>query len=226
MKLYLDPRSEMSRPILMFFHEHERMADWCAVEVASQQLSKSHPDDDTRDSTGPVLIDGDLVLSQSPAILRYLADRCASTAYPLVKRPRARIDAAMDWVHSDLTRDLCHGLLYPRHLSSYRHEDVQTQAEVEARGYLQAAARLKQLDAHLRGEGFAYLCGDEISIADYTAAGVLGYADASGFSLADWPRVLSWLRLMKSRPSWAPTHFALRGPGSCNRRLDYVARAA
>jgi glutathione S-transferase len=52
----------------------------------------------------PVVLDGDLVLRESHAILRYLATKHrAETAYPSAPEKRVRVEQWMDWVAYDLT---------------------------------------------------------------------------------------------------------------------------
>jgi glutathione S-transferase len=54
----------------------------------------------------PALQEGDWVLPESCAILRYLCNsrRVDDAWYPVRPRDRARIDAALDWHHATLRR--------------------------------------------------------------------------------------------------------------------------
>jgi len=47
-----------------------------------------------------------------------------------------------------------------------------------------------------------YLCGDEITIADYFGACLVSISDLIGCSLAPYPNVQRWLTNMKKLKSW------------------------
>lgn len=54
----------------------------------------------------PVLEDGDFRLTESSAILKYLAEKTGSPAYPKDLQQRARVNERMDWINTQLCRDL------------------------------------------------------------------------------------------------------------------------
>ena len=62
----------------------------------------------------PTLEEGDFRLPESSAILKYLASRFDCPEYPKDLKQRAKVDAAMDWVNTQLYRDFGYGLLYPQ----------------------------------------------------------------------------------------------------------------
>ncbi len=62
----------------------------------------------------PVLEDGDFRLTESSAILKYLADKIDSPAYPKDLRRRARVNEMMDWLNTGFYRDFGYGLIYPQ----------------------------------------------------------------------------------------------------------------
>ena len=69
---------------------------------------------------------------------------------------------------------------------------------------------MKVLDAHLIGSG-DYLCGKQITIADYYAAPFVALAEAVGSDLAGYPNVKRWLGNMKALKSWAKTNEVIDG---------------
>jgi len=66
--------------------------------------------------------------------------------------------------------------------------------EVEFRRY--AAV----LDRHLAGKSF--LVGDRLTIADFSVAHMLMYAEAGRIPLADFPEIVRWFSMIEQRPGW------------------------
>ena len=58
----------------------------------------------------PMLEDGDFRLTESSAILKYLADKVGSAAYPKDLQKRARVNETMDWLNTGFYRDFGYGL--------------------------------------------------------------------------------------------------------------------
>jgi glutathione S-transferase len=80
----------------------------------------------------PPLEDGDLRLTESSAILKYLADKIDSPAYPKDPNLRAKVNEMMDWINANFYRDFGYGLCYPQlfpHLK--RHSDEAQAATLE-----------------------------------------------------------------------------------------------
>jgi glutathione S-transferase len=58
--------------------------------------------------------DGDgFRLTEGSAILRYLAEKVGSPAYPSDLRERARVNGTMDWLNANLHRDMGFNFVYP-----------------------------------------------------------------------------------------------------------------
>ncbi len=96
MKLYCDPISTTSRPVLMFLAEQPALQ----VEVVHVDLMSGGQQDPAYlalnpNGIVPFLVDGDLKLGECAAILKYLATKADSTAYPEDARAQAPVDAAM-----------------------------------------------------------------------------------------------------------------------------------
>ena len=58
--------------------------------------------------------DGDLRLTESSAILKYLADKIGSPAYPKDLKARAKVNEIMDWLNTNFYRDWAYNLCYPQ----------------------------------------------------------------------------------------------------------------
>ena len=82
MKLYMHPVSMTSRPVRLLIAENgldvdEQMVDLMAGEHYQEPFASFNPN-----RLVPVLEDGDLRLTESSAILKYLADKFDLPSYP------------------------------------------------------------------------------------------------------------------------------------------------
>ncbi|WP_246793823.1 glutathione S-transferase family protein [Burkholderia perseverans] len=109
----------------------------------------------------PVIRDGDFVLWESNAILRYLASSHGGEAlYPAAPRERARIDQWLDWQATDLNRSWIYAFMGLGRRSP-AHQDPQAVAASIASWTRQ----MRTLDGRLRETG-AFVAGAQYSIAD------------------------------------------------------------
>ena len=156
------------------------------------------------------------MLTENSAILKYLADKIGSPAYPKDLKQRARVNERMDWTNTQLCSDLVYGLVYPQIFDSHKRRSDEAQAATLEWGKERAQAWLKVLNDHILGTGNAYLCGNTITIADYHAASYVALAEVIGSDLAAYPNVK---RL--ARPHEGAEELAAGVPG--DRRLRRVA---
>jgi len=105
MKLYADPISTTSRPVLLLAAESG--AD---VEVEFIDLFKgAHMQPSyaaiIRTAACPASRTVNFRLNESSAILKYVADKIGSPTYPKDPKKRAKINELMDWFNTGLYRD-------------------------------------------------------------------------------------------------------------------------
>ena len=67
------------------------------------------------------------------------------------------------------------------------------------------------LDQSLLGASNPYLCGAQITIADYFASAFVSLAEAIGSDLSGYPNVRAWLGRMKALPNWGAVNQAIDG---------------
>jgi glutathione S-transferase len=109
----------------------------------------------------PVLEDGDLVVWESQAILRYLAARYGDGGFwARDLAERARIDGWMDWAQTSLQPDFLNGVFW----GYYRTPEAQRDWPTIRRSLERCAAHFRLLDDVLADRPF--LLGDELSLAD------------------------------------------------------------
>ncbi len=70
---------------------------------------------------------------------------------------------------------------------------------------------LSVLDRHLLGSGKKYLCGDDLTIADYFGAGIVSMAEVIHCDLTPYPNLARWYAAMKARPNWAKVNEVFYG---------------
>lgn len=124
----------------------------------------------------PVLVDGDLVLYETAAILMHLADShpAARMAPPLATPERAHFYKWMAWMTNTLQATLIH-YFYPDRLLD--EGNTTGAAQVKAHAEAKVAVLLAQLDAEFERHGGPWLLG-----ANYSAA------DPFAFMLCRWTR--------------------------------------
>jgi glutathione S-transferase len=176
MELYANPILTTARPILLFITEND--LDFVSVNP---------------NGLAPVLVDGDLRLTRTPAILKYLADLIHSPAYPADLHRRARVNERMDWLSANFHRSFGCDPVYPQVFP-------QSRAGIgDPRLGDGACDWLRDLDAGITGE---FLCGEKITIADYLGASYVCAGEALGCCFDAYPNIGRWLANMRRLKSW------------------------
>src|SRR5499427_9742733 len=114
MKLYMHPVSMTSRPVRLFAAENNIVMDEELIDLMSGAHMQSPYSAINPNCLVPMLEDGDLKLTESSAILKYLADKINSPAYPKDLKQRAKVNERMDWINTQMCRDLAYGFIYPQ----------------------------------------------------------------------------------------------------------------
>ena len=180
MKLYYHPISTTSRPIMLFAAESGIPLEMQVVDLFTGEHVRPPYTTLNPNKLIPTLEDGDFVLTENSAILKYLADKLNSPAYPKDLQQRARVNERMDWTNTQLCIDLVYAVVYPQIFDTHKRRSDEAQAATLERGKERAQAWLEVLDKNVLGPGNKYLCGDEITIADYHAASYVALAEVIG----------------------------------------------
>jgi glutathione S-transferase len=208
MKLYYHPVSTTSRPVVLFAAESGIELEYQVVDLFTGAQYKPEFEAINPSHQVPVLEDGDFRLTESSAILKFLADRKGSPAYPSDPRKRARVNERMDWFNTGFYRDFSYGFVYPQIFPFMRRPDDIVQAGTLAYGKDKALGWLKVLDQSLIGPRNGYLCGDAITIADYLGAMMVLGNEVIDCNFAAYPNISRWLRNMKALPNWTKVNEA------------------
>jgi glutathione S-transferase len=205
MKIYVDSVSTTSLPVLMFLAEHDAGAEIVSLSTMKQEHRTLEYVALNPNAAVPTLQEGDFILTESSAILKYLAEKTRSRTYPEELKARAHVNEVMDWFNTCFYREFGYGIVYPLAARSlHGFANPATQADVVERGKANAAARLKVLNDHWLRKG-GLLCGPELTIADYLGSSFIAIGEWVGYNLGDYPNVVRWMDAIKARPSWEQT---------------------
>jgi len=211
MKLYHHPISTTSRTVMLFAAESGIPLEMQVVDLFTGEHMKPPYSSLNPNRLIPTLEDGDFVLTENSAILKYLAEKTGSPAYPKDLKQRARVNERMDWTSTQLCSDLVYGLVYPQIFDSHKRRSDEAQAATLERAKERAQTWLSVLNDHILGTGNKYLCGDAITIADYHAVSYVALAEVIGSDLSAYPNVRAWLGRMKSLKSWSKVWSVIDG---------------
>ncbi len=206
MKLFADPISTTCRPVMLLADEAGIDLEIHFVDLAKGAHLKPEYAAINPSRAVPALQDGDFILTESSAILKYLAERIGSPAYPSDLQTRARINSLMDWFNTGFYRDFGYGYVYTQIFPHYKHQDPAVQKAVIDAARERTRKWLGVLDKDILGPAKKFLLGDSPTIADYFGACILGLADITRCDLSSWPNVQRWLSNMRKLKSWDKVH--------------------
>ena len=103
MKLYMHPVSMTSRPVRLFIAENNIPCEEQVVDLMTGEHMKPPYSTLNPNMLVPMLEDGDLHLTESSAILKYLADKTESPTYPRDLKKRAKMNELMDWFNTNFS---------------------------------------------------------------------------------------------------------------------------
>lgn len=187
------------RSIRALWGLQELGAEFEFVPVNLATGEQRHPDFLHLNPAGklPVLVDGDFVLTESAAIVLYLAEKYPSKKLlPADLNERAQVYRwvmfAVTELEQPLQRITRHTLVYP--------EDKRLPADISlARQEFVAMAAV--LDRHMERRRF--IVGDSISVADCVTAFLVDWANEQQL-INDCPQLRAYLERMYARPTAPP----------------------
>jgi len=134
----------------------------------------------------PTLVDGDLTLWESRAILAYLANKCGSDSiYPKDPKSRALVDRLL---YFDM------GTLYGSY-QKWAYPTAFTNVAPDAKNLEAVHKALGHLEAYIGNHKYA--TGDSITIADHSLASTVETIKYTGVDFSKYPKVRGWLQRCK-----------------------------
>ena len=210
MKLHMHPVSSTSRPVMLLIGVANIPCDQVVVDLMTGEhhgpaFSQLNPS-----KLVPVLEDGDFVLTESSAIMKYLADKTNSPLYPKDLQQRARVNERMDWFNTNFYRDFAYNLIYPQLFPHHKRATDDLQQATLEWGRKGAAVTLSVLDQHILGDR-PFVCGDTMTIADLFGAQFVCLGDVVRQDYGKYPKVKGWLGKMKALPAWKKVNEVAEG---------------
>jgi glutathione S-transferase len=211
MRLYCHPASTTSRIVMMYAAENEPALEFETVDLFTGEHLKPAFAAINPSCLVPVLEDGDFRLTESSAIVKYLADKARSPAYPTELRRRARVNERMDWFNTNFYRDFAYGLVYPQLFPTHRRPTDDVQAGTLEWGKQRSLAWFAILENHLLPREAPFLTGENVTIADYLGAEMVAIGELIRCDFSRYPNVRRWLANVKALPSWPKVHQVFDG---------------
>ena len=220
MKLYMHPVSTASRPVRLFITEKNIPVDEQVIDLMTGEHYKDEYAAINPSRMVPTLVDGDLRMTESSAILKYLAAKIDAPEYPKDLKKRAKVDEAMDWFNTQFYRDFGYGLLYPQIFPQHKRPTDEQHTGTITWGKNKAKAWFSVLDTHYIGSR-QYVAGDQISIADYFGACIVTAGELIGCTYEGYPNVQRWLGTMKQLASWPKINEVMYGFAGSMKGKDF-----
>jgi glutathione S-transferase len=206
MKLYCDPVSTTSRPVLMFVADQALDVEIVKIDLLAGGHTAPAYLDINPNGIVPYLVDGDFAVGECAAILKYLAIRAHATAHPEGLRAQVKVDEAISWFRTRFHDAFCNYACYPA-MGLPHGMTNEFKAALMAYGREQSRRWLTILNDHMLAAG-PYVCGDMISLADYMGLSFCLLGELVDFDFSPYPNITGWLGRMRARPSFVPTYAA------------------
>lgn len=180
--------------------------DWEPIKVDffnGETRSAAYRSEVNEMGEAPVLVDGDVKLTQSGVIQQYLAEKTGKFGGKDADEARQ----VMRWVLWD-NHKLSSMAGITRFLLNFLPEDKR-QPDVIAflQGRLKGAYDV--LNTHL--EGRDWIVGNAPTNADFTCCGYLFYPEPFGFDRAEWSNIDRWMSNLQSLQGWGAPYDLMPG---------------
>jgi glutathione S-transferase len=197
MKLYGTPPTRATRPIWLL-NELEIDCEIVALDIPAGEHQGEAFLAINPFGKAPALIDGDLAMAESVAIMMYLAEAHGGERFlPTDPAERALMHQWNLFLVTEIEQPLwrmgLHTVIYPE------AERIAADVPLARRDCLRMLA---PLEAHL--EGREHMVGLGLTVADFNAAYTLDWADEDGGLLETFPNCRRFVERMYARPKAPP----------------------
>jgi glutathione S-transferase len=203
MKLYMTPLSPNAQRVrltaaVLGLQLEEKLVDLARGEHRSPEYLAINPN-----GAIPTLVDGDFVLTESRAIVQYLAGKQPEAGLvPRDEAARADVTRWQFWDASHMSPHVVGGLTFEKLI-----KPMLGMGDPDPRKVEDALASFRRYAAVLnkRLDGKSYLVGAALTVADLSIASTLMYAKQVDLPLAEFPHVAAWYARITSLEAWKKT---------------------
>lgn len=203
MKLYMNAMSPNVRRVrltaaVLGMELEEKKLDFTKGEHKNPEYLALNPN-----GAVPTLVDGDFVLTESRAIMQYLASKKPESGMlPRDEKARADVVRWQFWDASHFSPQLG-TLAFEKMVKAMMGMGEPDQRKIE-----DALSSFRRFGAVLnkRLEGKTYVVGDALTIADLTLASSLMYAKQTDAPLGEFPNVKAWFSRISDTDAWKKTN--------------------
>ncbi|MCB5198644.1 glutathione S-transferase N-terminal domain-containing protein [Loktanella sp. TSTF-M6] len=142
----------------------------------------------------PVMVDGDMVLTQSAVIQDYITSKTSKLGAKSADQRRE----ILRWMFFDNHK--VSGIAGPLRFNMNFLPADKRSADVNDYLLMRLNSALKVMDTHLDGRD--WLASDTLTIADIACAGYLYYEEPFGFDRTAFPNVDAWLDRLAATDGW------------------------
>jgi glutathione S-transferase len=202
MKLYHNPLSPNVRRVrltaaVLGIQLEEQRLDFAKGEHKSAEYLAMNPN-----GAVPTLVDGDFVLTESRAIMQYIASKKPDSGLlPKDERARADVIRWQFWDSSHFSPQLG-TLTFEKMIKGMMGMGDPDQGKIQdaLTGFRRFAGVLdKRLD------GKKYVVGNALTIADLTLASSLMYAEVTEAPVGEFPHIKDWFASITALDAWKKT---------------------
>ncbi len=143
----------------------------------------------------PALSEGSFVMIESNAIMRYLAEKNNSPLYPKDIEKHSLVNQWMDFGSIHVGAGGMNKVFFNTIVYKMVNAPIDERSLTEGRQFL--GNYLKLLDGQL-GKA-AYLCGNEMTLADLNLLAILDPSEVVGFDLTAYPKVSQWRTALQTQ---------------------------
>ena len=203
MKLYMNAMSPNVRRVrltaaVLGMDLEEKKLDFTKGEHKNPEYLALNPN-----GAVPTLVDGDFVLTESRAIMQYLASKKPESGLlPRDEKARADVVRWQFWDASHFSPQIG-TLAFEKMLKA-----MMGMGEPDQRKIDDALGNFRRFAAVLnkRLDGKKYVLGDALTIADLTLASSLMYARQADAPLGEFPNIQAWFSRISDTDAWKKTN--------------------
>ena len=222
MKLYMHPASITSRIVRLYIAEKRLDVEEEVVDLFTGAHHQPPFVSINPNRLVPVLEDGDFRLTESAAILIYLAEKNGFPEMPSDVVGRAKVNEAMHWASFNFYREWGYNLGYPQLFPHHKRATDEAHRVVVEWGRDKAVFWLQVLNDHWLGDGRTWLTGEAITVADYYVGGLVALGDMIRWDFGKTAYVAAWLGRVKGLGHWGAVSEALDGFAASLKETEFV----